>query len=226
VTRLQVTPATADVPVGLEQQYIATAFLSDGTSLEVTNNAALSWSSSDPGIATISNTETSGKGLATGVAPGTVTITASGTANGQSFSDMAQLTVISGPFGAGCTQPTVTSDGKTYTCPLTQAEADALGIAYILTNVENGFTYILQDWSQADTYCTSLGNGYYLPSKEELSALYADKGDMGTFAGWPTILYYRSSTLNHFSNHYIVDLLNGNLYTISDRTPYYVVCVR
>ncbi|EKO3563394.1 Ig-like domain-containing protein, partial [Vibrio fluvialis] len=41
VTHLQVTPAVAEVPVGLEQQYTATAFLSDGTSMDVTNDAAI-----------------------------------------------------------------------------------------------------------------------------------------------------------------------------------------
>ncbi|HDX8593572.1 TPA: Ig-like domain-containing protein, partial [Aeromonas dhakensis] len=85
VTALQLTPATASVAVGLEQQYTATALLSDGSSLDVTNHAALSWSSSDVAVATISATGTNGKGLATGVSPGTVTITASGTANGQAF---------------------------------------------------------------------------------------------------------------------------------------------
>ncbi|WP_429237073.1 Ig-like domain-containing protein, partial [Aeromonas salmonicida] len=89
---LQVTPATASVPVGLEQQFSATARLSDGSALEVTDNAVLSWSSSDPGIATISNAQGS-KGLATGVATGTVTITASGVANGKPFLATAQLEV-------------------------------------------------------------------------------------------------------------------------------------
>ncbi|WP_189987078.1 Ig-like domain-containing protein, partial [Aeromonas sobria] len=84
----QVTPATTDVPVGLERQYTATALLSDGSTLDVTSNTAISWTSSDPKIATINS-----KGLATGVAAGTATISASGTANGQQFSAEAKLTV-------------------------------------------------------------------------------------------------------------------------------------
>jgi uncharacterized protein YjdB len=95
VTALQVTPATATVPVGLAQQFMAIAFLSDGSSMDVTDDAALSWTSSDPSIATISSASAGGNGLATGVATGTVTITASGSANGTPFSATAELTVTS-----------------------------------------------------------------------------------------------------------------------------------
>ncbi|MNQ58240.1 Bacterial Ig-like domain (group 2) [compost metagenome] len=93
VTSLQVTPATATVPVGFEQQFVAQATMSDGTVHDVTTDARLSWSSSAPAIATISSTGTSDKGLATGVAVGTTTITASGSVNGTSFSATAELTV-------------------------------------------------------------------------------------------------------------------------------------
>ncbi|WP_083243864.1 Ig-like domain-containing protein [Aeromonas sp. DNP9] len=92
VTELQVTPANSSVPAGLAKQFIATAYLSDGSTRDVTNNAALSWSSDALSIATISNA-TDTKGQATGVAPGDATITASGTANGTSFSATATLTV-------------------------------------------------------------------------------------------------------------------------------------
>ncbi|ELO1776180.1 Ig-like domain-containing protein [Vibrio fluvialis] len=90
VTRIQITPSVKKVPVGLERQYTAMAFLSDGTSMDVTNDDAISWSSSDPSIATITK-----EGLATGVTEGTVTITASGMANGQHFSGSALLAVNS-----------------------------------------------------------------------------------------------------------------------------------
>ncbi|MGY1494965.1 Ig-like domain-containing protein [Aeromonas dhakensis] len=91
-TSLQVTPVTATVPAGFEQQFTATAVLSDGRTLEVTDNTVLSWSSSDPTIATVSN-EVGSKGLVTGITPGTVTITASGMTNGKPFSATGQLTV-------------------------------------------------------------------------------------------------------------------------------------
>ncbi|GIU32232.1 S-layer family protein [Shewanella sp. MBTL60-007] len=89
VTSLQVTPANTSIAAGLEQAFTAQALMSDSSVLDVTTNAALSWSSSDSNIATI-DTDT---GIATGVAAGTVTITASGSTNGTEFSASAQLTV-------------------------------------------------------------------------------------------------------------------------------------
>jgi hypothetical protein len=51
VTALQVTPATAAIPIGFDQPFVATAFLSDGSSLDVTHSTALSWSSNNSAIA-------------------------------------------------------------------------------------------------------------------------------------------------------------------------------
>ncbi|MCG9703102.1 Ig-like domain-containing protein [Vibrio natriegens] len=94
VSRLQVTPTTETTPVGLTKSFIARAFFSDSTSLDVTDNAAVNWSSSDTNIATIETGNASGgNGVAKGEAPGVVTIKASGTANGTSFEDTAELTV-------------------------------------------------------------------------------------------------------------------------------------
>jgi uncharacterized protein YjdB len=91
VTQLQVTPAVSTVPAGFETQFTATAYLSDGSALDVTTFTGLSWSSSNTAIATIDSAER--KGMATGVAVGTATITASGAANGTPFSATAELTV-------------------------------------------------------------------------------------------------------------------------------------
>ena len=89
IVGLQVTPAKASIPVGLHQQYEATAIMSDGSTEDVTTHPALSWSSSDTAIATIDIAT----GLAVGVMPGEVTITASGIANGVEFNQTATLTV-------------------------------------------------------------------------------------------------------------------------------------
>ena len=66
---IEVTPATASIAAGTTQQYIATAHYSDSTTANVTSS--VSWTSSDPAIATISDL-----GLATGVTAGDVTLTA------------------------------------------------------------------------------------------------------------------------------------------------------
>ena len=94
VESLQVTPEMQSIPAGLTHQFTATATLSDGSVIDVTSQAALSWSSSDVAVATISN-ESETKGLATGLASGTTIITASGSANGVSFTASAELTVTS-----------------------------------------------------------------------------------------------------------------------------------
>jgi hypothetical protein len=84
---IAVTPATPSIPVGLTQQFKATATLTDGTTEDVTSVA--SWTSSSIPTATISAT-----GLATGVGSGTSTITATlGTVSGT-----AHLTVGGPPL--------------------------------------------------------------------------------------------------------------------------------
>jgi uncharacterized protein YjdB len=69
LSSLAITPADGSVPVGVTQQLTATGTFSDGTSHDVTG--LVTWSSSDPSVATISTS-----GLATGVALGRATVTA------------------------------------------------------------------------------------------------------------------------------------------------------
>ncbi|PJG60475.1 Ig-like domain-containing protein, partial [Aeromonas cavernicola] len=90
---MQVTPVITTIPVGFSQHFIAIATLSDGTTKDVTNDTSLTWTSSDDTIAPIVSNQTSGNGMVTGVSAGSVTITASGEANGQRFSATAQVTI-------------------------------------------------------------------------------------------------------------------------------------
>jgi hypothetical protein len=77
---IEVAPAAPSVFTGFTRQFTATGIFSDGSSQDLT--AAVTWSSSMPSIATVSNAAGS-QGLATGVAAGTTTITATlGTASG------------------------------------------------------------------------------------------------------------------------------------------------
>lgn len=92
VTSLQLTPNIASIPVGVERQFTAIASLSDGSSQDVTNDDRLSWVSSAPTMATVSNDKGT-KGLATGIATGSVIITASGMINGSTTTASAELTV-------------------------------------------------------------------------------------------------------------------------------------
>lgn len=70
LSSIAVTPGNATLAAGSVQQYRATGTFSDGSSSDVTQTA--SWSSSQPAVATIDTT-----GLATGVAAGSTTISAS-----------------------------------------------------------------------------------------------------------------------------------------------------
>ncbi|TOI47677.1 hypothetical protein CGI59_24025, partial [Vibrio parahaemolyticus] len=93
VTTLQVTPPLEMTPKGLTKAFTATALMSDGTNVPVTDNAAVSWSTSDSAFATITTGQASGNGVATGEGVGTVTVTAIGTVGGETFEGSAQLTV-------------------------------------------------------------------------------------------------------------------------------------
>ena len=66
---ISVTPTNPSIAVGATQQFTATGSYSDGSTQDMT--AQVAWSSSNTSVATISNA-----GLATGVAAGTATITA------------------------------------------------------------------------------------------------------------------------------------------------------
>jgi len=96
---LAITPTNPSIALGTNQQFIATGTYTDTTTQNLT--AAVTWSSSDNGIATVSSALLS-KGLATGVAVGTVTI---GVAlNGVSAS--TQLTVNSSVLASLAITPT------------------------------------------------------------------------------------------------------------------------
>lgn len=88
LTAIDVTPATPSIALGTTQQFAATGTYSDGTMQTLTT--AVTWSSNDLAVATISNAPGT-KGLATSVATGACTITA--THAGSGLSDTATLTV-------------------------------------------------------------------------------------------------------------------------------------
>ena len=89
---IAVTPATASIPIGAPQQFMATATFSDGSSSDVTTTST--WISATPAVATVVATT----GVATGIASGTSVITA--TYGGQAAT--ANLTVT------GATLSTIT----------------------------------------------------------------------------------------------------------------------
>ena len=105
-TGLYIEPASASVIVNGTQQFRAFTQNSDGTATDVTANGSTEWSTSDGNLATVTTAAAGGGrgggiitpgggGLATGLAAGTVTITAIYIpATGSPFSATATLTVI------------------------------------------------------------------------------------------------------------------------------------
>jgi Big-like domain-containing protein len=73
LTAIQVMPQNSSLPQTIETQLKATGIFADGQSLDLTE--AASWSSSTPSVATVSNAVDTA-GIATGIVPGTTTITA------------------------------------------------------------------------------------------------------------------------------------------------------
>jgi hypothetical protein len=130
-------------------------------------------------------------------------------------------------FDAGCAlgKVTVPANGLTYTCPLTQAEADVRGISYTDTFTENGFTYVQHEWDSAINYCVGLGHGYRLPTASELDLLHNEYGNMEVYAGWPTNFYYWSSTANSDGHTYVSLTIGAPGYS-GDHNPIFVSCVR
>jgi hypothetical protein len=95
VASVTVSPASASVSVGGTQQFTATLKDASGT---VLSGRSVSWSSSNPLVATVS-----GSGLATGLVAGTTTLTA--TSEGKSGQAALSVTVLPPPSTGWANEP-------------------------------------------------------------------------------------------------------------------------
>lgn len=121
VEDIRVTPEQETILLGDTLQYTATALLSDGSAADVTGLSA--WSSSNAAIGFID-----GSGLATGVAAGTVVITADFNLNGTVYSGTTTLTVeepltITGIQVTPTTGTLLAGDSLQYTATATLSDA-------------------------------------------------------------------------------------------------------
>lgn len=89
LTAITITPRAATIPLGSSQQFSASGTFSDGTAQDTTS--MVQWSSSDSGIAVLSN-DPGSAGLATSAAQGTASITATW----QGVTSWSTLTVTQG----------------------------------------------------------------------------------------------------------------------------------
>jgi uncharacterized protein YjdB len=86
---IAVTPSNSSMAIGTTKQFTATGTFSDSSTQDIT--ASVLWSSSDPTVATINN-----QGLASSVAAGSITITAtSGSINGSTGLTVAAVDLVS-----------------------------------------------------------------------------------------------------------------------------------
>ena len=77
-------------------------------------------------------------------------------------------------------------------------------------------------WDEAMEYAKSLGDGWRLPSKEELKEAYDNK-----IEGFKSGYYWSSSTyVKSTTNAWGVGLFNGSVNSYSKANGYYVRCVR
>ncbi len=79
LTTIDITPTNAAIPDGTTKQFVAIGTYSDQSQQDITS--IVTWKSSNPGVATISDASGS-KGLATGQAPGATTLSATDPASG------------------------------------------------------------------------------------------------------------------------------------------------
>lgn len=78
------------------------------------------------------------------------------------------------------------------------------------------------NWDKAKKACANLGDGWRLPTRDELNLIYENKNVVGGFAND----YYWSSTENDNFNAWYQSFLSGNQYANPKNATYYVRAVR
>ncbi|EKK9975345.1 Ig-like domain-containing protein, partial [Vibrio parahaemolyticus] len=151
VANIVVNPATASVPVGLEQAFKADAVMTDGSTQDVTEYAT--WITSDPGTALVSD-ESGTKGIAQGraVSAELATIMASVTVDGTDYSASGKLAVTDAVVTAFSVSPKNAEIPKGLTQQF-QAKA-TMSDGEVLDVTEHANV----SWTSSDTTIASISN--------------------------------------------------------------------
>jgi hypothetical protein len=217
---IAITPETSTWSLGTTQQFIATGTFSDGTTQQL---ASMTWSSSDPTVAQITN-DASNRGLGLAIAAGTVTITATD----GSVSGSATLTVH--PTGFVYTTSSLNTPRYDHTATLlndgTALIAGGIDSSGILSSAElynsttGTFSYIHGGLNTAryNHTATLLSNGQVLIAGGHNAVTYLTDAELynpatGTFAltgGLNTRRAYDTATL---LNNGLVLIAGGYTYS-------------
>jgi uncharacterized protein YjdB len=158
VVSIAVTPVGLTLGIGINQQYVATATYSDGSSADLTNG--ITWSSSDANTATIDSS-----GLATTVAAGQVTITATLGA----LSDQSTLTIVAAHLSSISVTPSVVSIGAGTTQQFTATGSFDDGSTQLLQNVT---------WSSSSNSATISSSGLAIGGSPGTATITATSGSV------------------------------------------------
>ncbi len=140
---LGVTPANPSIANGLTRQFAATGVYTDNSTQDLT--ASVAWTSSDSTVASVSNASAS-HGLATGVNPGSVTITAAtGTVSGSATLSVTPAALVS--IALIPANPSIASG--------TQQQFAATGI---YTDASTHDVTAAVTWSSSDTTIAAISN--------------------------------------------------------------------
>jgi len=152
VTTVEVTPPSAQINIGQNQQFVATAKDGDGAILL---GATFDWSSSDTGVATVDE-----QGLALGAGSGTCNITATERASGVQGSAQLQVTgqQVSGDM-------LIIQDEPPWGCDPNPTVATDLSIAYAMINASalpatdlSGFDVVVLAGDQGDAFYSTIAS--------------------------------------------------------------------
>jgi hypothetical protein len=77
-------------------------------------------------------------------------------------------------------------------------------------------------WKDANYVCALLGDGWRLPTREELHLMYLNKNEIGGFA---EACYWSSSEYTNY-NAWGQSFFNGSQYSLRKHAAYYVRAVR
>jgi len=158
IVSIAITPVGLTLGIGINQQYVATATYSDGSSADLTSG--VTWGSSDSNTATIN-----ASGLATTVAAGQVTITATLGA----LSDQSVLTVVAAHLSSISVTPSPISIAAGTTQQFT-----AIG------SFDDGSTQLLQNvtWSSSSNSATISSSGLAVGIRTGTATITATSGSV------------------------------------------------